>query len=299
MDNLFVKRFFLIVSIVAIVAVLALFIIRYKDIPDQGQPVPAPEPFVPQDKPSKPVEQPGAGDAEPISGTITDAIPITPDISSVPPPLIYKRFEGMLDNIVDYEKLEQDEPYNTLLKYVNSLTAEMITQKVNSGIPYSELMKNPKQHRGEIVRARGVILYLNTYKLQTNPARVEIYYDGMIGEPSKNEVYRFHVIERPEAFKTFDEYRSNADMAMVEGAFLKVIKYELAPTVQLITKKVYNDAPLIIGRKLVKIVPTKSKAIKQFEYLIGIGLIVGLAVIGLIVFFSSTGGKKKEYKLRK
>lgn len=290
MDKLPHKRFFLILSAMVIIVILAIFIIRYKDIADRAK-------LTPLAEPSKPTEI--IGPVEPISGTITDAIPITPDISAVPPPLIYKRFEGMLDNITDYEKLEQDEPYNTLLKYVSNLTVDMITEKVKPGISYHDLMNNPKSYRGEIVRVKGVILYLNTYKLQTNPARIDIYYDGMLGDPSKNELYRFHVIDRPESFKTFDVYRSNADMAMVEGAFLKVIRYELATTVQLATKKIHNDAPFIIGRKLVKINSTKPKAITQFEYLIGAGLIAGIAIIGLVVIIGVSRSKKKEYKLRK
>jgi len=285
--------FFPALGLAAILAILGIFIVRQGSI-DRGA-IPALVAGALTNTATVSVQNTVIPDKmEPI----TDTLPITPDISTVPTPIIYKRFEGMLDYVRDREKLLQDEPYNTLLKYIHSMTPEEISGKVNANITFNDLITNPKKYRGEIIRVSGVVLYLNPYKYKTNPAGVEIYYEGILGEPVKGEKYRFHVIERPEAFKTFDEVRSQADTGTVEGAFLKVVSYELAPAVQIARKKTWEDAPFIIGRRLVKIQLKEPGEITQFKYFVGAFAFFGIAIIITIFIIATRKNKPKDRQIK-
>ncbi|MFH1227225.1 MAG: hypothetical protein V1701_04890 [Planctomycetota bacterium] len=288
------KLFFPVLGLSAFLAIIAIYMIR------QGNVVPvntsATVTSAVTNTATSPIRKVPA--LPPEKELITETLPITPDISTAPPPIIYKRFEGMLDYVHDREKLRQDEPYNTLLKYIHSLTPAEITAKVNTNITFNDLITNPKKYRGEIIRVSGVVLYLNPYKLKTNPAGVDIYYEGILGDSVKGEKYRFHVIERPESFKTFDEERSQADAGIVEGAFLKIISYELAPTVQLVKKKTWEDAPFIIGQRLVKIEVKEPGEITQFKYFIGVFVVLAFVIIIAIFVIATYRNKPKPRRIK-
>jgi hypothetical protein len=231
--------------------------------------------------------QPKSIDAEQIETAISPTTPITNT-----PPVIIKRFEGLLDNVHDQTPIEQDMTYNILLNYVNRFSAEEISNKVKPEITYNALMNSPEKIRGEFIRCQGVLLYLNPYRLKTNPAGVDIYYAGMIANLSKNEFYRFHLINKPnESLRSLDDDRSFADEVEIEGAFLKIAQYEIDPKFG----EGYRYAPFIIGKKIARIIHPVPKAAKTFQFLIGI--IAGIILISLFLYIIISGHKKNQAPL--
>jgi len=219
--------------------------------------------------------------------------PVTPAPTTGTPPVIIKRFEGQLDNVKDRTPIEQDAPYNVLLKYITRLYPDEISNKVRSEISHEDLMKTPEKYRGELVRCKGVLLFLNPYTLRTNTAGVDVYYSGMVGNPSTDELYFFHLVDKPaEPLKNLADDRSLADEVEVEGAFLKIALYELDARAKGRSGKTHNSAPFIIGRKITKVIHPPPEAAYKFQWLIAI--ILGVVLI--FIFLSVVITNRKENK---
>lgn len=219
--------------------------------------------------------------------------PVTPAPITGTPPVIIKRFEGQLDNVKDRTPIEQDAPYNVLLKYITRLYPDEISNKVRSEITHEDLMKTPEKYRGELVRCKGVLLFLNPYTLRTNTAGVDVYYSGMVGNPSTDELYFFHLVDKPtEPLKNLADDRSLADEMEVEGAFLKIALYELDARAKGRSGKTHNSAPFIIGRKITKVIHPPPEAAYKFQWLIAI--ILGVVLI--FIFLSVVITNRKENK---
>lgn len=231
-----------------------------------------------------------SNDVKPTEPVISPTMPITNYA-----PVIIKRFEGLLDNVKDKTAIEQDMAYNTLLQYVSRLSTDEISNKVKQEITYDVLMATPEKFRGEFIRCRGVLLYLNPYSLKTNPSGVDIYYEGVVGNITNKEFYRFHIIDKPEQpFKSLDENRSFADEVEVEGAFLKITEYQAIYKIKDDPDdKGYRYVPFIIGKKITKIIHPPPKAAQTFQWLIAV--IVGIILVLLFFYvIISTRKEKKE-----
>ncbi|MFH1231863.1 MAG: hypothetical protein V1709_10245 [Planctomycetota bacterium] len=225
-----------------------------------------------------------SNDIKPIEPVISPTMPITNNS-----PVIIKRFEGLLDNVKDKTAIEQDMAYNTLLQYVNRFSTDEISNKVKQEITCNVLMTTPEKFRGEFIRCRGVLLYLNPYRLKTNPAGIDIYYAGMLADLNNNEFYRFHLIDKPDQpFKCLDENRSLADEVEVEGVFLKIAQYEIDPKFG----EGYRYAPFIIGKKISKIIHPPPKSAQTFQWLIAV--IAGIVLVFLFFYIIITPHKKKK-----
>lgn len=218
--------------------------------------------------------------------------PAVPAPITQAPPVIIRRFEGQLDNVKDRTPIEQDAPYNVLLKYIIRLYPNEISAKVRPEVTFEDLMKTPEKYRGEIIRCKGALLFLNPYTLRTNSAGVETYYSGMLGNPSTDEIYFFHLMDKPsEPLKNLIDDRSRNDEVEVEGAFLKIALYELDYRAKSRTGKTHNAAPFIIGRKITKVVHPQPEAARKFQWLI---IIVLVAVLAFIFLFILISGRKER-----
>src|SRR3989339_88713 len=224
--------------------------------------------------------------------------PVIPAPITDTSPIIIKRFEGRLDDVKDRTPIEQDIPYNVILRYINRLYPDEISNKISTGITYENLLKNPEKYRGELIRCKGVLLFLNPYTLRTNIAGVDTYYSGMLGNPSTDEFYFFHLIDKPsEPLKNLTDDRSLADEVEVEGAFLKIALYELDARAKGRTGKAYNSAPFIVGRKITKVMHPPPKGAQKFQWLVGVVLAVILLFILLFIFISGHKDKKQTMSL--
>ncbi|MBI5779573.1 MAG: hypothetical protein HZA49_08980 [Planctomycetes bacterium] len=219
--------------------------------------------------------------------------PTTPTPVTGTPPVIIKMFEGQLDNVNDRTPIEQDAPYNVLLKYISRLNPDKISAKIRPEITFENLMKTPEKYRGELIYCKGVLLFLNPYTLRTNTAGVDVYYSGMIGNPSTDEFYFFHLIDKPnEPLKNLAEDRSLADEVEVEGAFLKIALYELDARAKGRSGKTHNSAPFIIGRKITKVVHPPPEAARKFQWLIAV--VLGAILMFIFFYVVRTGRKERK-----
>jgi hypothetical protein len=221
---------------------------------------------------------------------ISPAVPITTDNQ----PVIIKRFEGVLDDVRDKTPIDQDSAYNYLLHYVSRISSDEISTKVKSKITYNDLMQTADKYRGELIRARGVLLYLNPYRLITSTAGVDIYYEGMIGNPLTDEFYRFHLIDKPqEPLKNLVDHRSFADEVEIEGTFLKIAEYKTIYKIQdKPDDKSIRYAPFIIGRKMTKIIHLPPKSTTTFQWTIGI--ITGIVLIAIFIYIAIVSRKEPQ-----
>ncbi len=221
------------------------------------------------------------------------ASPVVPAPITQTPLVIIKRFEGQLDNVKDRTPIEQDAPYNVILKYITRLYPDEISAKVRPEVTFEDLMKTPEKYRGEIIRCKGALLFLNPYTLRTNTAGVDTYYSGMLGNPSNEEVYFFHLMDKPsEPLKNLTDDRSQNDEVEVEGAFLKIALYELDARAKGRSGKTFNAAPFIIGRKITKVAHPPPEAAHKFQWFITITL--GAVLTFIFLYIIITGRKERK-----
>jgi hypothetical protein len=226
--------------------------------------------------------------------TPTQSSPIT--ITRQPPTIILKRFEGLLDKVQDRSPVGQDMAYNTLLTYIARLSPSEISQRVNPRIKYKDLLLTPERYRGEIIRVEGFLIYLRPYRLDTNPADINVYYSGMIGDPGSDEYFKFHIIEKPlERLITHEEtFGKNifADQVRLEGAFLKIEQYPVDPR--------YGQgetyAPFLMGRTITKVQIEPPPGATQFKIVIGI--LTGFAFIFLVFLIIISARREKSLQKR-
>jgi hypothetical protein len=232
-------------------------------------------------------------ESEVVSPAMTAPLTEQPAGQPPVPPVIIKRFEGQLDDVKDLTPIEQDAPYNVLLKYITRLYPDEISAKVLTEVTYEDLMKTPEKYRGELIRCKGVLLFLNPYQLRTNPAGVDIYYSGMLGNPSTDELYFFHLIDKPaEPLRNMAENRSMADEVVVEGAFLKIMLYELDARAKSRTGQTHNSAPFIIGRTIFKVPQPAPAAAQKFQWLIA--LVLGVVLTSIVAYIILAGRREKK-----
>jgi hypothetical protein len=263
----------------------------------QGNPEETAEkPENPPDEQSLPIKiEPIADEPQPATPTIHG-----PVIPSVQPAVtgaadtIFKLAIGRLDNTQDNSKVDQDEPYNNLLSAISKMTREDITKNINQGIRFNDLMKDPAKYRGALVRAKGLLVvgpHVFDYP-STNPSGVTRYYAGMIFDPEKDECYRFHLIDRPQAYNDW-KGAGYGDMVIVEGAFLKIERYEVSEK----SGGGFKDVPFLIGRAIKKVMPP-TKGASELKWVFGGVLILVTIAVILIVIFSGKSDKKYQEQLQ-
>lgn len=226
-----------------------------------------------------------------LSTNLTEALtPTPPSPSSITPtPIIHRTLEG-LEKVEDRTPLEADEYYMCLLDYVAKHSPEEISRQVNPNITYQDLMREPQKYRGQFIRAKGALLFLETRgDIPTNPSNITWFYDGMTGSITRNEFYRFHLIDRPPKLYTIRNDPQKADDVWVEGAFLKIIQYEKRDGG-------FGEVPFLIGRRIGKIEPQLT-GMKTFQAVM-VGLIV-VVIGGLIVIFYIGSRKDKLYRQKR
>ncbi|MBI4834559.1 MAG: hypothetical protein HY811_07060 [Planctomycetes bacterium] len=256
----------------------------------------------PDDKEKPPEEQSFPIKIEPIND---EPQPVTPTIHgpvipSVQPAItgeadtIFKLAIGRLDNARDGTRVEQDEPYNNLLSAIGKMTREEISKNINLNIKFNDLMKNPSKYRGALISVKGLLIvgpHVFDYP-STNPAGVTRYYAGTIFDPEKDECYRFHLIDRPQEHKDW-KGAGYGDMVWVEGAFLKVERYEISEK----SGGGFKEAPFIIGRAIRKVtLPTKG--VSELQWVFGGIIILVTIVVIIIVIFSGKSDKKYQEQLQ-
>ena len=226
----------------------------------------------------------------------SESVVISPSASTLitetsPAPI--KIPEEELAEVRDRTEINQDAPYNAIIKYVSQLRPEEITLKVKRGVTYENLMNTPEKYRGQLVRAKGVLLYLKPIELRTNPAGIDICYSGMMVNLSTKEYYVFHLIDKPPApLKNLIDDTSLAEDVEVEGTFLKIAQYELDEPSRLKSGKTFNFAPFIIGRKITRIVYPPPEAAQKFQWIVA--MISGVIILGLFIYIIVSGRKDKN-----
>lgn len=219
----------------------------------------------------------------PVTATINPMLPVSPDAYTG-----FRLAIGRLDKVQDYTAVTLDEEYNSLLFAVSKLTVDEITQKVNPKITFKDLMSNPAKYRGALVRVKGnLIVGPQVFDYPTtNTAGIQRYYAGMIKiDPETNRHYHFHLIDRPNKYDAFVDNRWYGDMVWIEGAFLKIERYEKSEMVGGGT----NDAAFIIGRRMYREEDIVTNGISGFRwFLVGL-IILAVFIVVIIIIFS---GKK-------
>lgn len=161
-------------------------------------------------------------------------------------------FHGLLDSVSDYDDVAQDQRYAKLGEWVRHLTDEEAARIINEDIDYRALTKNPGSWRGELTRVDGLLIKLEPVRLVpgAGPPGVEDAWRGWLMEPDGNEAFVFDLVGAPVEI-------NRRDIVRVEGAFLKVLRYETQ-------RGDTRDAPFLIARRAWAL--SEDEIVRPFRY---------------------------------
>lgn len=153
------------------------------------------------------------------------------------------------DGIVDFKELArpfqdgQDKPVkespefiNLLNVFMNAVTPESLSQRVNPEVTADQAYLDPAKHRGEVIRAYGRLIYIYTERLEcTTPNNIEYVYLGVLQSWPRNRTVYFYMADKPKdpktgepiKFKTYERrgHTFYDDWVEVEGTFLRTYDY--------------------------------------------------------------------------
>jgi hypothetical protein len=186
-----------------------------------------------------------------------------PGISAPDPRLV--RFHGLLDSVADFEDVAQNRAYAALAEHVRRLTDEEAARILRPDLDFKQLLANPAPVRGEIVRVDGLLVRLEPVRLVpgAGPPGVEDAWRGWLVELDGDGCYVFDFVGLPVEVSTRDVVR-------VEGAFLKLIRYENQGGAS-------RDAPFLIARRAFRHVGDETPRPFRYDYV----AVILIAVIGV------------------
>jgi len=179
------------------------------------------------------------------------------------------RFHGLLDGVADFEDVAQNRAYAALGDHVRRLTDEEAARIVRRDLDFQRIVKEPAAVRGEVVVVDGLLIKLEPVRLVpgAGPEGVEDAWRGWIIDPSGDECYVFDLIGAPVEI-------SRREMVRVEGAFLKVIRYENQ-------RGQPRDAAFLMARRVWRPSADEIERPVQYHYyavvliaVIGVGLVI-------------------------
>jgi hypothetical protein len=195
------------------------------------------------------------------------------------------RFMGLLDNVSDYDDVAQNQAYATLASWVQRLSEDEAARIRRDDLDYEALVKTPAPLRGELVQVKGLLVRFEAVRLVpgAGPPDVDSTWRGWLVDTSGDECYIFDTLAAPPAVE------QRRDIISVEGAFLKVLRYENQAGET-------RDAPFLLARRVAQVQEEELQAMKRSletpRYVI---LLLGLAGIALFVLvarqFRGAGGR--------
>jgi hypothetical protein len=215
--------------------------------------------------------------AEPTILTGT-AVPTATALDDVPPPPTDPRlvpFHGLLDGVTDFEDIAQNRPYAALAEWVHELKDDEAAKIIRTDLDYTRLTRWPNRSRGELVQVSGLLRALEAVKLApgAGPPGVVNAWRGWLVEPGGEEAMVFDLIgDPPDA--------GEDDLVRVEGAFLKVVRYESGnyhpvkdakgdPVLDEhgnVARTNLRDAPFLIARRAWRLSEQEMESEKPFRY---------------------------------
>ncbi len=234
----------------------------------------------------EPMRQPGAGLVPADPGTA----PAAPEESSTPPGASSETtgptvadvpLELALRDVEDRTPIEQDPPFNALLRHIVRTPPEAVRSAVRPQATLKALMTDPASHRGAAVRLRATVMWVKTNKPMPNPAGVDLVYQAFLLDDAWMPLIVYTVRKPPEIG------RLKYDQWEVEGVFLKTVAYETQTGARRI-------APLVMASFLnpVKLDPTRST--RQLLYLVIAAAVLGLGLL-LAAFFTRRDRDDEAY----
>lgn len=185
-------------------------------------------------------------------------------------------FHGVLDGVKDYEDVAQNRPYAYLAEHVRRLTDDDAKRVLRTDLAYPQLVSAPALYRGEIVRVDGLLVRLEAVRLVpgAGPPGVEDAWRGWIVDTEGDEAYIFDFIGDPPEI-------SNRDMVRMEGAFLKVLRYESR-------RGQTRDAPFLIARQVRHLAEDEIERAFRYDYV----AVVVIGIVGVLLLFQ----RKRAYE---
>lgn len=164
------------------------------------------------------------GDPSPVSSTTT-AVPAAtgiPTATAEPDRLGAVKFHGLLDAVSDHDDVAQNQAYAVLAAHVRRLSDEEARRIIRPDLDYGTILRDPKAARGEMVRVMGLLVRFEPVRLVrgAGPEGVEDAWRGWVVDTSGDEAWVFDSLAAPPAVEL------RRDLVQVEGAFLKVMRYE-------------------------------------------------------------------------
>lgn len=194
-------------------------------------------------------------------------------------------FHGLLDGVTDYdESVAQNQAYAALAEHARRLTDEE-ARRIVLPATYTSMVREPHLWRGELVRATGLLIRLEPVRLVpgAGPPGLEDAWRGWLMDAAGNEAYLFDFAgPRPEI-----ERRA---IAGVEGAFLKVLRYEgqLGHV---------RDAPFLLARRVWQLADEEVERPFRYDYVVAV-LLAGAVILSLVML-KQAGEDRKLMEFRR
>ena len=187
-------------------------------------------------------------------------------------------FHGLLESVSDYDDVAQNRAYAALAGHVWHLTEEEAKKIRRDDLGYEALVKNPSLYRGELVRRLGLLLAFAPVRLVpgAGPQGVEDAWRGYLVDTSGEECYIFDSLTKPPPVEL------RRDLVAVEGAFLKVVRYENVSGEE-------RDAPFLLARQITPVEEGELERPFRYDY-------VAAALVGVMIVAFLTLALKKRHE---
>ena len=129
-------------------------------------------------------------------------------------------FEGALADSKNGEPFAETPGYAKLLSSLAAYAPAEVTQLADADLDHAGVMADPDRFRGEFVRVRGLIAYIEAHRLDRPVLGAVDVYRGVVTKADGSEGVWFDMLEPPPAVDLEE------DVVDIEGVFYRTVRYE-------------------------------------------------------------------------
>lgn len=194
-----------------------------------------------------------------------DSVPIETRLATL--------FEGSLADSKNGEPFAETPGYAKLLSSLATYTPEDVQARASVDLDYAAVMLDPDRYRGEFVRVRGLIAYIEAHRLDRPILGAVDVYRGVVTKADGSEGLWFDMLEPPPAVDLEE------DVVDIEGVFYRTVRYENRLGQE-------QEAPWLIVRNFRRPEPESLPRTRSSNPIMVVLIVAVLAYLGvrLIVF---------------
>jgi len=198
-------------------------------------------------------------------------------------PRLYTLFEGALVDTKNGAPFAETAGYKKLMYSIASYKPEDVAQRAQPFLDHAAVLRDPDAFRGQFMRARGLVPYVEAVRLEGEIFGAKDVYRGVVAAADGTEGVVFDMLEAPPMFELL------RDIVDVEGVLYRTVRYENK-------KGELVEAPYMIARSVVVLDPDDLEHVgprAPFKVVL-IGAALAFLVARLLIYWFQ---RKKELAL--